>query len=328
MYQLSKIKSTLYFLTVCFAGINLVSCSHMSFLDFQPAYKNLDKEFIATLEPRTWLPLKADSADEQLIYLPDGVTMARLDFKGTLSSRYLEKYLNGILLRLLEHSPTTDIQTKIQLVGDQYGHIQATPDGTIIIPLHYLQASESQDEIAWLLAHELAHIILTHHDSDWLSRYHQKLNASLANNLVITSHYMDIANQLGGKKQSKELKTIANIYSSSIVAHEATSASLFPTWKRAREDEADMLATDLCIIAGFSVDNASRVLVKLGQWSVNDVQNRQRLMEQYKQKLTAEVNSLTDAETTPDISTKDTRKAYGQNILDHFSEQIFAIYIS
>ena len=293
--------------------ISLAACSTKSaFMDYRPPHESLDVEFISTITPISWQPIQADPEDVNLFYLPDGVTMARLNFKGIVNSAELDTYLNGILVRLLEHSPVSGVQAKVQLIGDDdYGQIQATPDGIIILPLRFLQASETEDEIAWLLAHELSHIILTHHDSDWLGRYHQKLNSSLGEAILTTKKYMDIASEFGADVDTGGLETVMTVYTSSMLIHDIASGSLFPAWKRAEEDEADLLAIDLCNRAGFSIDEADRVLAKLGQWAESSEIKQQTFMDLFEQGLNNEADTFNDPEKISEIDNEGGWEAYG-----------------
>jgi len=79
-----KIGAALVYL---FCAINLVACSSKTtFMDYRPPHETLDIVFINTIAPNSWQPIQADANDVNLFYLPDGVTMARLNFEGTLNS--------------------------------------------------------------------------------------------------------------------------------------------------------------------------------------------------------------------------------------------------
>ena len=302
------------------ACINLIACTHFNktidSLKPVQVHESLEAKYITTVKPKAWQPIKADPSDKILFYLPDGITMARMEFKGTVSSLELEQYLNDILANLLKYSPVTGVKAKIQLVGDDaYGKLQATPDGTIIVPLRFLHESKSEDEIAWLLAHELSHIILTHHDSDWVGRYHDKLNASMGTVLEMTNKYAQVAEQFGNDSHKDELDTMTKAYQNSLLANELASASLFPAWQRVQEDEADLLATDLCVLAGYSIDEADEVLNKLGAWAEESEKKRKKLFDQYKAEFENEKAFFQDPENLSNINNMDKMKEYSLNLL-------------
>lgn len=320
---------TLFFMLrnilLCLVCINLMACSNLlkpsSWFKPDQFHESLDTEFISTIDSEAWQPMKADQSDAMLFYLPNGQTMAQLEFKGLVNSPALEKYLNDILKHLLEYSPVTSVDAQVLLVGDDaYGQLQATPDGTIIVPLRFLQKSDSVDEIAWLLAHELSHIILMHHDSDWLGRYHEKLNASMGSVIDITNQYTQIAGQFGAKAPPKELKKMVKIYQTSMLVHEISSGSLFPAWQRIQEDEADLLAIDLCVKAGYSIDEADSVLSKLKQWAEGNEKKREELFNQVQNELENEVAFFNDPENLSEIETKEDLKLHGVNLLYKVSE--------
>jgi hypothetical protein len=280
-------------------SLNSTGCKKLdtkfAWLDHREKYETLDSKFISTIDAETWNPIKADPSDVNLFYLPDGKTMTRLEFNGLVNSNDLEQYLNSILKHLLEYSPISGVKAKILLVGDNaYGKLQATPDGIIIVPLRFLKASESEDEIAWLLAHELSHIILTHHDSDWVGRYHEKLNASLGSLLEITNNYIAMAKKFGATAETDELDKMVRIYKTSMLLHDVATGSLFPAWQRAQEDEADLLAIDLCVQAGYSIDEADTVLSKLGQWAENNDKKRKKLFDRYKSQFNNDLSYFKD----------------------------------
>lgn len=307
------------------ACINLISCSSLfktfEWANPQEKYETLDAAYITTLTPGVWQPIQADPSNAVLFYLPDGETMAQFEYKGLLTSTALEQHLNGILNHLLEYSPVTGVNAKVLLVGDDaYGQLQATPDGTIIVPLRFLQKSDSEDEIAWLLAHELSHLILMHHDSNWLGRYHEKLNATMGSVIDITNQYGQLSEQFGGKSKQKELKKMVKIYRTSMLVHDISSGSLFPAWQRIQEDEADLLAIDLCVLAGYSIDEADTVLSKLKQWAEGSEEKRKKLFDEFQHELANEVAFFNDPEKLATIKTEEDLKLYGINSLYKLTE--------
>ena len=275
-------------------GITLNGCSMMGVEEpVRQTYEILDSKYIDTVARESWKPLYRAKEGAESYDLPDGTTMTKLNFKGIVKSVEFEDYLNNILRKLLQHSPVSGVSARVLLIGDDaYGKLQATPDGIIIVPLRFLRDSESEDEIAWLLAHELSHIILTHHDSDWAGRYHDNLNTAINTVIKRTSEFMNIAEKFGDKSHKKDRKKMDLVHKSSVLIHEVTKSSLFPAWQRVQEDEADLLATDLCVLAGYSFDDADTVLNKLGQWAEASATQRLGLMDEYSNELNKQFDIL------------------------------------
>ena len=45
-----------------------------------------------------------------------------------------------------------------------------TPDGTIIITIGLLEQLDNEDELAFVLGHEVSHAIYRHHEKDWYKK--------------------------------------------------------------------------------------------------------------------------------------------------------------
>jgi predicted Zn-dependent protease len=151
------------------AGFQLLSgCAEIRKLNpTRDVYQNIEGTFIDQVEKKVW--------SSNIDNFPNGVNIIRTNFQGVVRQKTMVSYLESICRRLLEHSPVSKVPFQITLTASQgYGEALATPDGFIAVPLGFLKSVESEDEIAWLLAHELAHIILRHHDIEWVEQYHEK----------------------------------------------------------------------------------------------------------------------------------------------------------
>lgn len=276
----------------------LAGCSDMkksvSILDTREHYETFDGKYIAQVTPEPWeQALHAAPEVNEIFYLPDGESMVLLNFRGAVQAQALEKYLNGILERLLAHSPKSGVQARVILVGDAgYGQAQAMPDGTIAIPLRMIRETGSEDEIAWVLGHEVSHIILGHHDTDWGRMYQDKLLALMENTMDMTGRLLDASRKMGASTDDTALNGLLDVYNTSSRIFTISQITLFPTWQRVQEDEADLLGLDLAVKAGYSPDESDTALAKLGQWAGDEKQQREELLTRERERLKSNLASV------------------------------------
>lgn len=251
-------------------------------------YETFDGKFIAQVEQGKWTPAlqqppHIDSkppannhttpAKKQVqFYIPDGVTMARMDFHGVIDLPSIQKHLNKILIKLLTHSPKTEVNARVIItVGKGYGSASSSPDGYIMIPLELIKSTQSEDEIAWLLGHEVAHIILGHHDSDWVEKYQGKLAAAAESTLTIASTLSKSASKYKANTNLGMAGKAAELYTTTKDSYKVSTEGLLPAWQRNQEDEADLLALDLVAAAGYNIDAGQTVLENMQIWEKSKI---------------------------------------------------------
>ena len=167
----------------------------------------------------------------------------------------LTQYLNGILHRIIAVSPVPQVPAKVVVVDSQYSPVaSAFQDGTIQIPFKLLADMDnlddaSEDALAFLLAHELSHILYYHYTSDVL--------ASLSSGAVVLFELAHEVAQALGEVTGKSVvdsEKAESIYRKLLMANYAEQTVITPGWTRGQEDEADLLAFDLMIEAGYNPD--------------------------------------------------------------------------
>jgi predicted Zn-dependent protease len=269
------------------ASLTLFSCSSTDFyrLDPRDLYKKFDGKYIDQVKPGTWSPsLHLEGGNDPkgtVFYLPDGVTMTRMGFQGLAQNRTLENYLNGIVAKLLAYSPVKGAKVRVILIGDDaYGATQSMPDGIIAMPLRFIHACESEDEIAWLLGHELSHILLRHHNADWVLEYQKTLLGTVENMLVLTGATVNLVNKMGANTEAGMVSGLVEKYNKWATIVSLSTSTLYPAWSRSQEEEADLLGLDLIAKAGYSVDEADQVLSQLEAWSGSEDKRREQQDEQ------------------------------------------------
>src|SRR6185295_14907312 len=134
-----------------------------------------------------------------------------------------------------------------------------TPDGTIILTIGLLEQLDNEDELAFILGHEVSHAIYRHHDPEWFkkSQYFAVVNGAAVQNVA------DAVSRAGGGGLSgtdigRGLDVASHLYA-------LTANVLAPQMSRAQEDAADALGFDLMVKAGYDSEAALAVMDKLAE---------------------------------------------------------------
>lgn len=262
----------------------LISCASIKGLGTDTGvssevYNSFEGRYIDQIEKGQWVNAitrdlangKQNSKPVELsnAYLPKaGITIARLETSGILDVPETTRYLESIAARLLKVSPKTGVPVKILITSDSgYGDAKQAPGGTLMIPLGFFKNAGSEDEVAWMLAHELSHTILNHHDSDWVKKY-QKRAGGIASLVADLAKAVDkMKSKMTGEEATKVEDSVKEFLKVVKIARETLSIGLLPAWERRHEDEADLLAQDLVIQAGYNGSQSDVVLAGIQDWS-------------------------------------------------------------
>lgn len=174
---------------------------------------------------------------------------------GLISHVGLETYINDQLALLKKASGFESVPGRAYLFADTSFGARASADGNIYIPYAVILDLESTDELAALLAHELAHTIRGHSNSDLFVMVQKK--ALSASALVASLRKTDA----GGLRES-DLKMLQKAFGSVMVS----DGFISPGWTRMQEEEADKLGLDIMIAAGHNPDGMFALLDKVDQW--------------------------------------------------------------
>lgn len=179
---------------------------------------------------------------------------------GTVESENgpLTEYLNRILRKLIAASPVPEISARVVVADTVESPVAiAFPDGAIYVPLRLLQDMDnnphhaSEDALAFLLAHELSHIMDYHYSSD-------ALGTLFSSGVVGVELAMSLAKAIGEIKGeavvSDEKSKIA--YNRFLFAKAVQEKVISPSWTRAQEGRADLLGFDLMTRAGYNPNAA------------------------------------------------------------------------
>ena len=87
---------------------------------------------------------------------------------GFVPSSPLSAYLNRIRVKLLTGSGVTRVPGRVVILANPGFVAYSTPDGNVYVAMAWLPVLTNEDEVAAIIAHELSHVLLTHHSSDVL----------------------------------------------------------------------------------------------------------------------------------------------------------------
>ncbi|MBX2854451.1 MAG: M48 family metalloprotease [Rhodobacteraceae bacterium] len=156
----------------------------------------------------------------------------------------LERYLNELLHRLLRQAPIAPPEMKAFLIRSTWYGATATPDGDIFVSLGALNAVQTEDQLAALLAHQAAHLLLSHFDRvAFINTARRRVEA-------VSNAALRVAPGGLEAPSNAEAELMAAI---AVEAEKSIElASFDSSWEGRVEDEADFLAVDLLVRAGYA----------------------------------------------------------------------------
>src|SRR5690349_13441233 len=101
--------------------------------------------------------------------------------QGFVPSPQLHDYVKGVLVRLLKGvalPPSFTPEVRILAAPEFAG--ECTPDGTLVVTVGLLEQIENEDELAFVMGHEVAHAIYRHEAKNWAkkSQYYAVVNGT------------------------------------------------------------------------------------------------------------------------------------------------------
>jgi Zn-dependent protease with chaperone function len=139
---------------------------------------------------------------------------------------------------------------QVHILGVDYYNAYSLPDGSIVVAFGLLDSAQSDDEVAFVLAHELGHVRLGHFAAK-AQQAAKPQGPNMAALLVASaaasaaganSGIINAANQAGATND---------------LIHFLSTVMVEPDHTRAQEDEADCIGYDLSEAASYSADSAS-----------------------------------------------------------------------
>ncbi len=188
---------------------------------------------------------------------------------GFIRHRRAEAYMQRILTKLAAQWPYEAPKVGVFVRAQRSLNASATATD-ILVPIGVLETVESEDQLAAVLAHELSHILLRHHEQIDQKRALTK-GVSVAGSLAVA---MAFSSEIGTRQTGNQIEvSVRNPQAAQNKALYAAAAQLTlqtlvndvagPGWSRVHENEADLLAVDLLESAGYDGRALIEVLRKL-----------------------------------------------------------------
>lgn len=184
------------------------------------------------------------------------VDYARAEGLGLVPAPALHAYLNGILGKLLAQSPVRNAPAKVHIRASGDWAAKTTADANIYVALGTLLRLDDEDEVAALLAHEAAHVILGHADADIVQDVQQRaiqVSALALDTRDFVEGMKSGAPRPGSDKAGVKEQSRALLLNTMLVA---------PAWTREQEKDADLLGVDLLVRAGYAPSAMTSLLSK------------------------------------------------------------------
>lgn len=162
----------------------------------------------------------------------------------------LQTYVNEVVGNLSKGVPGKAATVTVYITPQKDFEAYTLENGAIFVSLGTLLALKSEDELAALMAHEYAHVLLGHHSKNTFE--------------LLTKYGMRYANIYlqskagSGQAQKNQMNTLK-------LASWVTDKALFPNWNKGQENDADILAVDLLVRAGYNADAMAAMLKKVEQ---------------------------------------------------------------
>lgn len=176
---------------------------------------------------------------------------------GVVNDAELDGYLNGILAVLQQQVPGTPAPARVYVTPDTGFTATSYEDGGIYLSYKVLQSLESEDEVAALIGHEYAHVLLDHYNTNWVNT---------AASLTYSAANMAINKKVGSASDNDLLRMA--------LANEATlgvsQIGIMPALTREQESEADRLGLDLMLKAGYSFAGALQLMSRIQDWDARN----------------------------------------------------------
>lgn len=247
---------------LCIAGTLLMGCvggATQSVRSLIPGQLSADQPILAQID-KTYSPGALAIGAEQDRYRNQSLGL------GLISHPEAEVYINQQLDRLKRASGIAGLPGQAYLFADTAFGAKASADGNIYIPFAVLRDIDSTDELAALLAHELAHTIRNHNSSDLFVQLQKR--GMMAAAMLGTIKQGDAA-----QMRASDQKLLETAFTTFMV----TDGFINPGWTRRQELEADRLGMDLLIAAGYNGDAMFTLLDKMAVWEeLNSTEQNQR----------------------------------------------------
>lgn len=183
--------------------------------------------------------------------LTDSVSLGRYQ-TARIRMPQTEARVAALLGRIDAHWPYSKGQPlQVHILGVDYYNAYSLPDGSIVVAFGLLDQALSDDEVAFVLAHELGHVRLGHFAAQAPERSRPAM-ASRMGALFVA----EAAASAAGANSSVAAAALQAGATNDFI-HFLSNVMVEPDHTRAQEDEADCIGYDLSEQASYAADSAS-----------------------------------------------------------------------
>ena len=217
----------------------------------------LDREVMAETIQRADASMAAGLNDGRAL---SSASVNKGGFAGTaISMPGTEAALMQLLTKIRGVWPhRAPMPTSVRIIGKTDYSPVAKPDGVIVVPLGLLIQASSDDEVAWVIAHEFSHIALAHFSREAQQR---RLKSSVDSIVACSRIGFELAQHRVGSNNGQLLLTRQedrgiSALSAQVWAKSQMVGTILEIYNqrlsRKQEDQADVAGLDLALKAGFS----------------------------------------------------------------------------
>ena len=204
--------------------------------------------------------------------LPDGLQIQRRSY-GVVAHDGLEGMLNALLAELQATLPGDAPAARVYVTPDPSFQARATADGLIFIAAGMLESIQSRDELAALIAHEYAHVVRGHGGRTVLTET-ARISQGLGQ-IYLADRYRDVDTSNAGFGSDPVRRALIHG-----VAVQTMHTGLIPGRSRREETDADLMALDLMLAAGYSPVGMLDMLDRMGVWEAQQAEVRKAQVAQ------------------------------------------------
>lgn len=202
----------------------------------------------------------------------DATFPASIGTAAVISDPVMHQRLATVVEQLLQHWPREAPAINIAVTDSGVPSPSVTPGATIVIPRGFLEMSKSLDELHFVVAHEMAHVLLDHfRDADDQRETRENLAFVRESVERLEREHLAVRHDSESVDASGALETVElNL----LLGNQYIFG---PAFNRRQEIEADQLGLDLAVRAGFGFIGAYK--------SIQRIKNlQQRARQRYEER--------------------------------------------
>ncbi|UPW18786.1 M48 family metalloprotease [Agarivorans sp. TSD2052] len=276
-------------IVVLLAGCAATDVPNLSF--GKSKYEQFDGPFLSTaaVQKVATSPLTtSDATGEKKSYLAGSPIIG----KDIVYNEYLVNYFDSIVNKLMlgwpGEKPEVDLSIDMSLTYSAF-----STQNQVVISMGVVSDSETEAEVAFVIAHELSHVLLRHNETNaFFMKQHETVEE--------ISKLANFANAVGDMevtKQSKNLKVVSknsdnaarnykDIFKTGLAINRLSRDVISSSMARNDEDEADLLAVDLLVKAGYNPRGYSTAMQRMESSEVFTQQQLDEKKADYQQVVT------------------------------------------